>query len=394
MSKLIFCIKNYKINLKMNLFIILQLVFMILIINANVSDVMYLRDTTYYCKDVPSNIYFLSGATKGSVMLGDVREFFDFVEELNQNDAISDVGYQLEDGVYIRGKDNQVIPYIYLNPTMQEIQYPLKSGTWFNDSTSENLIQIVIGGDIGRSYKVGEIIQVLDAVKVDNKIEYRQISAEVIGILKDPSYVINLGVSASRPTYSNLYDEYKNIILSNSDVVIDYDGIVRYPLGSVTVKLAEDADPNSISRYGQLFNFSDIEENSRTSYYNNIMDKLPSVLITVTAVVFGLIGTTYLYVCRFMKTITIYFLTGMSKKKCQFFISSNHLISLFVALIVSVLLVTFNERLRESLFARNPIGFVNIIATMAFAFVVVVAANIASKHFSKDTIYVALRRFQ
>ncbi|MBQ2884474.1 MAG: hypothetical protein IJE43_11995 [Alphaproteobacteria bacterium] len=394
MSRLIFYIKNYKINLKMNLFIIIQLVFMLLIVNANVSDVMYLRNTAYYCKEVPQNIYFLSGATKGSVLLGDVAEFYSFVDELNQSSAILDVGYQLEDGVYIKDEDDQVIPYIYLNSTMQEIEYPLKKGEWFSKSTKDDRIQIVIGGEIGKRYKVGETIRLLDAIKIDNKIEYREIDAEIIGILKDPSYVINLGVSASRPTYNNLYDEYQNVILSNSDIVIDYDGVVRYPLGSVTVKLDDDADKDSITKYGQLFSFNDIEENSKTSYFKNIMNKLPSVLIIIAAVVFGLVGTTYLYVYRYMKTTTIYYLTGLSKKKCQYLITSNNLISLIVAVIVSILLLLFNEELRESLFARNPIGVANIVITLGFAMVVALISNIASKHFSKDTIYMALRRFQ
>lgn len=378
----------------MNLFIIIQLVFMLLIVNANVSDVMYLRNTAYYCNEVPQNIYFLSGATKGSVLLGDVAEFYSFVDELNQSSAILDVGYQLEDGVYIKDEDDQVIPYIYLNSTMQEIEYPLKKGEWFSKSTKDDRIQIVIGGEIGKRYKVGETIRLLDAIKIDNKIEYREIDAEIIGILKDPSYVINLGVSASRPTYNNLYDEYQNVILSNSDIVIDYVGVVRYPLGSVTVKLDDDADKDSITKYGQLFSFNDIEENSKTSYFKNIMNKLPSVLIIIAAVIFGLVGTTYLYVYRYMKTTTIYYLTGLSKKKCQYLITSNNLISLIVAVIVSILLLLFNEELRESLFARNPIGVANIVITLSFAMVVASISNIASKHFSKDTIYMALRRFQ
>lgn len=376
MSRFVFVLKNYFLGIKLNLFLILQCCFMLIIINANVSDSFYLGSSAYYLRTVPDNMHFFSGSVKSNVELGNSDEFLEFVSELETYESVSGVGYQFESSAIIKGEERVSMPFIVLNSIMAKIQYPLSSGEWFSSNAEGTVEEIIIGGQISSRYSVGEKVTLLVPKLNDSQIEYEEFNAVIVGKLANPTWIIDLGVSSNKTTYVNMFTSYENIILTNSSTLRDRVNTFRCPLSSIMLELSDSNDVGELSVHGQLVDFKNIEENSIAAFKNSIYEKIPSVSLIFMAIAAGIIGITCIYIERYKKIFKTYFLCGATKFSCMICCIINNIITCLIAILLSIFLCHI-PKIQEFFFTRNIFGFPNVLASFIFAFLVIVLTIVA-----------------
>lgn len=391
MGKIRLYILNMRANLLLNIILVLQMGFVFLIINANISDLLYQRETNYYLKELPSNVYFLSGTVSMNVQEGNKNAFFDFVKRLEDENHIK-VGYQIEDGVFLKDYSRNMLSCFYLNSVMKKLQYPLSDGYWFDESDS-NQIEVILGGTIAEQYEVGESIIIYQRIiNTDNKAEYFQTEAIVIGKLERPVLIFELGIASNYPTYRNLFKEYENIILTDQLFFIEKE-YIRYPLSSLIFEDLEENTKQSLSDYGQIFTFKQINEYSKKSYFDNIKSKIAPNLILLIIIIFGIIGTTYLFVYKCMKTISIFFLCGMNRNMNRKLLVLNNMIIVFWGFIFFIILY-FQEKIQEKLFARAVLGWWNLAASFIIFLISFLITWICSYTLTVQPIIYMIRRYE
>ena len=52
-------------------------------------------------------------------------------------------------------------------------------------------------------------------------LSYDTINAKIVGKLRNPALIINLNFSSNKPTFTNLFDPYDNVVLSNNTKILD-----------------------------------------------------------------------------------------------------------------------------------------------------------------------------
>lgn len=267
-------------------------------------------------------------------------------------------------------------------------------GEWFN--INEPKTQVVLGGDIANLYSVGDSITLYKLEVINGTMEYIPVQAEYIGKMKDPPFAVNLHFASNRPEYVNMFEPYENIIITNDQSLISADDI-RYPLMSLLVFTDEAADKqavkNELCRYGQPFDYTEIDEFYKAGMKNKLADRLPTTGIMLIGILFGVIGITYLSLNLNMRTFSVYYLYGMSHKECTLFSIVLNFAMLLVSMLISFIMY-FIPAVNDYLFHRSMIGIYNVVFCLIFALCVIgISAVISYTTLRKSPIEI-LRRFE
>ena len=368
---------------------------MFLLVNSTISSLMYDGYVGKYAGFDGNTTLFLSGAVENNVPLGEPDEFYRLVDKILAVDGVNGVGYQMNE-YFLSGKnDDTIVDAFALSSDMLRIEYPLSKGRWFNDD-SYNETQVILGGNIASVYKVNDVITLHKLEVIDESMQYIPVKAKVIGKMREPAFTINLHFSSNQPEYVNLFEPCENIIITNDSAIISSDDI-RYPLMSLLVFTDENADLRSVKEslmdFGQPFDFNEVDDFYKEGILFKLANKLPTTGIMLIGILFGVIGITYLSIYQNMKTLSIYYLYGMSNKGCALVNVALDAVMLTISLVISVLLY-FVPSVHDYLFRRSLIGPYNFLFSITFVIVVVGIAYIISRNFSKKSPISTLRRFE
>ncbi len=386
---------QFRLNLVLNIFFIAECVLVFLVVNSSISTLLYSGYLGKYAEFSPETTLFLSGAVTNNVEGRNPEKFEHLVEEIRLADGIFGVGYQINESFLSGENEDLIVNGFVLNHDMLRIKYPLRSGEWFDDSSFSET-QVILGGEIADLYKTGEIITLHKLEVIEGSLQYVPITAKVIGKMYDPAFAINLNFSSNRPDYINMFEPYQNIILTNDPALISKEDI-RYPVMSLLVFADPDADlfhvRQELSAFGQPFDFVEVDEFYREGISSRLARQLPTVGIMIFGILFGIMGITYLGIYENMKTLSIYYLYGMSRRECAFVNVLLNTVMLILSLGVSVLLY-FVPFVHDNLFERALFGVQNYIFSLAF---IVVAAGLSfavSGYFFQKSPVEALRRLE
>lgn len=372
---------------------LIECVFVILLINSTISSLVHDNYIENYVEFDSNKSVFLSGATSINVGFGDSDKFFGLVSQIEEVEGVTGVAYQCEEYFVSNKSESDSIIAYYINQGMQKVKYPLKEGEWFK-GINNDVLEIVVGGNIARKCKVGEIITLNKLEYINNKLEYIKVDAKVIGILCNPPYIANLHYGSNKPTFGNLFDSYRDVIITNNESIVSKDD-VRFPLESLIVFIDENNKTviNGLKNFGQPILFKDIIKNSQEASMFSMKNKIPTSLVTFLAILFGLIGITLLKSYKDMRTLSILYLYGLSKKQCiALSVTSNTFIFMLSVLLSFILAKT--SLFKEYLFRGSVIGLYNYIFIILFLLVIMFITYIISKAFSKESPVRKLRRFE
>jgi len=357
---------QFRLNLVLNTFFISECVLVFLVANSGISTLLYDGYLGKYAEFAPDTTFFLSGAVTHNVKPGDRREFEQLVEEIRSVDGVSGVGYQMSE--------------FFL------------SGEGLYSSETQN----ILGGAIAAQYKTGEIITLHKLDVIQGIPQYIPVTARVIGIMRDPVFAVNLNFSSNRPGYINMFEPYQNIVLTNDLALVSKDDI-RYPLMSLLVFAGSDADLSQVRRelavFGQPFDFHEVDGFYREGIALRLARQLPTVGIMIFGILFGIMGITYLGTYQNMKTLSVYYLYGMSRRECAMVNVLLNAVMLVLSFGVSALLY-FVPFVHENLFRRALFGAQNYIFSMAFIAAAAGLSYAVSCYFGRKSPVEILRRLE
>lgn len=375
-----------------NIFMIVQLSIIILLLNSLISNIAYSQNVNNYISNKKNTYCLLSGAVVNTVGQNNENGFTGLIETLNKVNGVKGVGYQIEESIIMDKVPDQIVSTFFLNNTMSELKYPLSSGSWFNQSNSDD-IEIIVGGELTGKYKVGDNVDVKRATYKTGTLSYDTFKAKVVGKLRNPALIINLNFSSNKPTFTNLFDPYDNVVITNDTKILD-PHTTYYPLQSVIVQIDNTNETkDTLSQYGQVFSFQDIEKISVELFHDKIQEILLPFVVLLTTIIFGLIGTTFLFVYKYMKNLSVYNICGMSRGGLCCLIFSQSLFDIILAAIISWFLSSL-PFVNELLFQRTSVGFYNVVGSLALFALLLGITFIYSKNLTNKSSVGLLRRYE
>jgi hypothetical protein len=259
-----------------------------------------------------TEVYWLNGVIPSYVKEGDKEDFLNFISEIEENPAIEEVGYTKQGSAIVEYKLYS-IPLFDINEAYSAWTYRLSEGQWFDFQKNET--QFILSGDARKSYRVGESITVQIPIEDENqKMVYQSYSGIVIGFLQEPAYMVDLNYAASSPDFSNMLTQYRSLILTNDETLIDSQEW-SCPEMSLLVKVDRQRQKEAeavLDGYGVNVSFSEIQQNSREEFWTEFWQMLFPNITMMIAVIYGVAGTTYLVVYQSRRALAIYEMCGQT----------------------------------------------------------------------------------
>lgn len=398
MKKLVLLAMQFRLNLFSNTFFVIQCTLVLLLANSTLSNILYGGYVGRYYTDFDKDrTIFLSSAVSNRVEMRDSEGFYRLVDDISSIKGVSGVGYQMEEAFLAGRNEDVIVPAFILNKDMADIPYPLSQGQWFdNTDSSGGQTQVILGGEISGFYETDEIITLYRRTVTDGTVRYVPIEAKVIGKMRAPSFALSLNFASTQPEYTNMFEPYSSLILTDDQSLICPDD-VRYPLLSLLIFADREADMQAVKErlgyYGQPFDFNEVDKFYSDAISFRLANQLPTTGIMVLGILFGVIGITYLGIYQNMKSISVYHLYGMSRKGCAYMIVALNTAMLVISLFCAVLLY-FVPAVQDYLFRRAVFGVYNLLFSIIFISVVIGISFLISYGFSKRSPVLTIRRFE
>lgn len=395
MSRLKILLLQFRLNLVQNLFFIAECVLVFLVVNSGISTLLYSGYLERYADFDLDTVFFLSGAVSRNAAGSEPEQFEQMVEEIRSVTGVAGVGYYANESFLSGENEELLVSAFVLNSDMLRVKYPLSQGEWFGSQASPET-QVILGGEIASLYEVGEIITLHKLETGQGRLQYIPVTARLIGKLREPAFAVDLNFSSSRPDYVNMFKPCENIVLTDDQTLISRNDI-RYPAMSLLVFAEPGADLEQVRRelaaFGQPFDFREVDGYSREAAANRLARQLPAVGMLIAGVLFGVMGITYLGTYQNMKTLSVYYLYGMSRRGCALVNIILNTAMLGISLLFSVLLY-YVPSVHDRLFRRALLGPQNLIFSLAFLAAAAGLSLAASCRFSRKSPVAALRRFE
>lgn len=309
--------KEYFQNWKINLFMIVQIVFVFALVNFQVSSIMEEYNKLVFAEETGSGLYIYQNCM-GTLAKGcDWGNFQKAEQVLSAMPGMEAVGYQEQIMCDVEGYVNEedpeyteVIAY-NMNPLMWKgLRYRLEEGRWFQEKdASDGELQVIIGGGLSKKYKEGDKLQI-DFAGEEKK------EAVVIGDMGAQCYIFDFGVWGIGQTFDNNANRAGDVIFMNDTALMEkMQEQSTYPLFSTLVKISEGTDLSPYERYGRLVSFDKMAENTQEQLKSFIGHCFSDNVIWLLVIVFGVVGTSYLTAKRRQYAWGVYSLCGVSGER-------------------------------------------------------------------------------
>lgn len=341
----------FKQNIKLNLLLIIELSITLLIMVYAINTYTITNTKVDILQNAKDGFYYWSFPAK----IADIGSYFENPDN-DKEKKLKELKEFMKDNPWIKGASEHNYSYIILNKeiaekdivpeydqvgkvclydnlTLQNFQYPLSEGRWFDPipKLEEGYIPCVIGGGLAEKYKVGDII-----IGYENKIpesnsplvENRFI---VIGKLRKPEYILALNVGIE------LHDDNKthrgfpvfDPEITDSLLMISPVSMVKTSLGrseqskidSEIVYYDINATPEQVQKLGEFLHQGySLEREDLIAIASLQRDEtiyaFGTVFILMFAVSFvGLVSMCILTTIKSIKKFKIYYLVGATKAK-------------------------------------------------------------------------------
>ncbi len=273
-----------------------------------------------------------------------------------------------------------------------KIEIPLSEGRWYDDSTDDGVLNVVISQD-SNSLKVSDTFELILS-------DDASITVRVCGIIDDPAYEFNLGTSGddlcsldlireycaadndmspliycSQTALTQLVDE-NFIYASNKNCVIIFDSSLSDSL------LLENI--NTLSQYGYVTDKNELKEQTNEQIRIALIQYLPTAVFLLLIGVVGLISNTILNILNYRRHFAIFYLCGSTWRECAFI---NILYIIFsIVLSLAALSGYFTVKmLSDNTSFKDSISFVNILASSSLCVLLLIVCGLTPFFLMKKT---------
>jgi len=356
--------KEYLGEWKLNLFLIIQIVFSLFLVNSSVSSLVGEYAQLSFATETESDMYFYQNAMGVLTDEWGLEGFTRAVDAMSRLDGFEGMAYQASLECEVAGYENKVsqntmVNSVYLSPLLYKgLMYHLKDGRWFQEKDEgTDRLHVVIGGGLSEKYRVGDIL----TVEYDGKPSKE---ALVIGDLGTKFYLLSDSSYASGGRYLSSYAamhgrEEDFLLLNNEKWLGEFCNDAVYPSVSTVIKVKKGSDLSVYETYGVLASFDEVMQNTREQCKNFTKDAVRDSGIWILVIIFGGIGTSYLIAKKRRYLWGVYSLMGMKGNRLLLRLMSQNVLTYLLGGAAAIVLSPYIAKVMNY---WSEITVVNIIA--------------------------------
>ena len=324
--------KNYKLNMVVNVFIILQLTFIFLISN---DEIIKLNENkmmqSYVCIENSINMYYISRQVledNENMAADNIKiNFQNKINDISKENGINGVGYYFKADAVEKKKHIECKAY-YLNPTLRKIKYNLRAGKWF--SNNEDKPQAIIGRELQKYYKIGDYI-----IVSDNESQ-TSIEAQVIGYLGKLNMIMDLNVATDDGNMSNqlMLSNVENVVLTNVRMLQDWENSEPSIYNVIEVK-----NSNAITKLynsNEITPFDVIKKNTESSFIKKEYTSGLYIMLLFAILLVSLLFIIYSDTNNKLKFMLICYVCGYTRAKMILDSICSNILNFTVAILATI----------------------------------------------------------
>lgn len=361
-------------NLKLNFVVILQIVALVLV-GINLTSLLYIgrqaadalrpltqRKFVYYmCTDEFLNrMLYLTDPEAAKTADAASEQEDTQAQELSLTDVEFRTRIFLTDAI-INDDPLQVTNiYAYDKSMLDALPLALQDGEWFGETTNHGDVIDAVAND-NSHFKTGDLVRLTAGNTAGERIT---VTVRIIGTLKNPPYIpIAQSVGQMLFSLSLMADTNADkvgipSVLLNAQDIPDAEHIFANTQknefivfqDSITSE-AYERNLKELSEKGLVATSESIAENDAEWVRMLLRENLPMLLFLLGISVTGLISISAIQMTAYMKTFSVYFICGSTKKDCYKIIVSYLCIMVLWALALSVLLALICTKVQIPIFS-------------------------------------------
>jgi len=359
------------------IFVIMQITLALLILNISIGKIyrMQYAGTLITEKDSDNTYYITIRDFSNKAYSNKEQQYALSKAKVEEVKSISGVEYMYsldEFTILISDNVGKVTTRTVYNYSQTDFNYKpvLQSGKWISDvSCPEGIYPAVISSDLTTYYNIGDIIE---GSICDNTFKL-----QVCGVLKEPNYVMDFSRGGNNLSWSSLFSEHNNIILTQN-----LPGISGYNRSwGAIIKLADNLLPeekdraiNELCKHGTLLSFKEINENHKEIMGDEFKKYAINELLLILMAVMGVIGTSVLDSMSELSVYSIWYLCGCRWRNIFILNFLRTLIVLALSMTLTIFILSI-EQVRNDLLYDVLISSRNYIVSGGLMLLLLLVAN-------------------
>ena len=340
-------LKTIRVNEKYKIIFIIQMIMVVLFIKGEVFDLWEQKNINESIR-YDSDMYYVSNCINESQHANTLMKKCKRIQE----EYGIEVGYELQGNAKLNGEH---VTVIYVNDTMEKIQYNLKHGMWFE---GEDKQQFILGYDWNGKYKIGDIIKITLSTGA-------QVKGKVQGILTKDSVFAKLNSGGQQMDYQLMLEEIDNNCIITNSKEVSKSLMGKVSIISLIAKGNEQDVKKAFSDY-DITSFEEIRRNSG----NEMKEKLSTSGIYI--LMFGvLIINSFILISAMvyhlnLELYRVYYALGMSKKKiftlCMLDMLLQCIVAFGIIFIIEILCNSGNNgEVQKMLYAKSRYMIIGVL---------------------------------
>lgn len=354
---------NSFLTWKTKIFFILQTLIMIFISWLIIDELISMYNDYYYLKKKDwDNGYYICGmvdSTSYPTIMNAVEQYDSAYEYEGVNSVIYTLDFMGKLSLENGEEFDELNIVSCSDGLIESVEYDICDGKWFS---VKNTNQVVLGKGWEEYCNVGDIIS-LTVYDMDK--EYTE-KFEVVGFMRYNRY---LGVGYSHdPDWHCLanYDEYAVLINENTRYYSEWKDLRRFFNQDnaiiVTDKKNEFIEMCAEKEY--VCELNTVDENNTEMYKKELLKRCPYLIVYISIVIFGMIGTNYTVLPKYLSAMYIYYISGMSQKQYRNMLIKQYAVDSVIIFVIEMfamwkLLEYPNERIFEKIIVCISVIVIN-----------------------------------
>lgn len=376
MDKLKLGIKLYKQNIRLNIFLIIQLlVLMLIFVNLfSILEIYNYSGSMIKNFDNKNSVYYMPHDALG----------LDFETEKELKEVDTKNLLKLDKTIQVFENDFQYNNNVgrivsYSDDYYDFLQVNLSRGKNFSQHEGNYIEAILINDD--KAFKIGDEIPIYAYINTTHTVYNKEIGTyeenmkmlftiKIIGVLKQPPQQFDLSTSGD-VSFANMFKDYRSSVTGITSILIsetDFKNNNFFDIGSNNkifiygsniLEKERTYNKNILSSTGKVLSFEEINNTQNEEVKYHLTNLLPFLCLISIISFIGLIGISVVFTTKSIRNLQIFFICGANWKDCIYIILSNVIFNIcfagIPATIVLIISLKYNMLLTNFIYISSTV---------------------------------------
>lgn len=340
--------------------LVLFVIFSLSLMIVNITTAQYKYEiyskTVFQNSGLNNAIYFMPFSSKSDSRISSWKDFNKF-DAIKKQEAVKEVLTVKVAPCELNGQKLNLV--LYNDELIQAFGSSSGLKNWSSSAaTKEN--RAALATQIPQNQLFNSIQKLTVYNQSENKSEF--ISVFISGVMGHPVYTVGLGLNSSYVLAEDFLSPTDSVILKETPDLLDFlnqTGTLRiYPNCFVMLKddISEQAKQSCmdwLKTKGNVLSYQEILSNTSQTIDDRVKKKFPIPLFFLMVATVSLISVSVLFVYKKMKTYSIYYLCGLSRKRSKIYMGISLSLISFAACLFNIFVMSNYYSLHIDAFFNN-----------------------------------------